>query len=307
MKKIMITLIVCMLVGCSTQHTVETKDGKLSVVTTSFIGYDIAVQISKDKANVINVLPLGSELHNFEPSAKDIINIKEADLFIYLSETLEPWLKNISKYNTGINLSKSYSLKKHKHEFGERNAEEHDHASLHFWSDPTTYIQLIEKTKDQFVELDPDNQTYYEQNATAYCEEIKMLHTRFAAYIKKQDHPSIYYAAHNAMEAFANRYHIRIKAFDDEYRPDADITAQQIKTMKDEIEQQDIHYLFVEELQEPRVAKQIQAALQEEDYTLEIMELHSYHNISKEQNEKGIRYADILQANITNIKQALDH
>lgn len=307
MKKIIVFAMALMLVACSnSSDSSEASDNKVSIVTTSFIGYDIATQVAGDKATVDNILPWGSELHDFEPTAKNMTAVNEADLFIYLSVDLESWVESSSENDNALNLSKSYTLEEHEYDDEEVEDEDgHDHASLHFWSDPSTYMQLIEATEERLSSIDPDNKEYYEERAEAYIDEIEALHEEFDEYTHSLDDPTIYFSGHSAMDAFAERYHLTITSLSDEYRPDADLTAQQIETLSNEIESSGSHYLFTEELVEPRVAKQIQSSLKEKNYELTILELHSYHNISKEQSEEGITYADLLRQNINNIKQAL--
>ena len=314
MKKIIIIIMAFMLMACSNSGKSDESKEKVTIVTTSFIAYDIATQIAGDKAEVENILPWGSELHNFEPTAKNMTAINEADLFIYLSIELEPWLKSNAENDNALNLSKSYTLEGHDHHGEEEEKHEHehesgvhghDHASLHFWSDPTTYIQLIKETQERLSTINPENEEYYEKRAEAYIEAIEILHEEIDEFIHLLENPTIYFSGHNAMEAFANRYHLTITSLSDEYRPNADLTAQQIETLINEIETSGTHYLFTEELVEPKVAKQMQASLKEKRYDITILELHSYHNISKEQSEEGITYEDLLRQNINNIKQAL--
>ncbi len=70
-------------------------ENTLKVVTTIFPPYDFTKQIAKDKATVSMILPPGSESHSFEPSPQDIINIEQADLFIYNGGDSDYWVDEI--------------------------------------------------------------------------------------------------------------------------------------------------------------------------------------------------------------------
>ncbi|MDO5095124.1 MAG: metal ABC transporter substrate-binding protein [Peptostreptococcaceae bacterium] len=70
-------------------------ENALKVVTTIFPPYDFTKQIAKDKATVSMLLPPGSESHSFEPSPQDIINIEQADLFIYNGGDSDHWVDEI--------------------------------------------------------------------------------------------------------------------------------------------------------------------------------------------------------------------
>ncbi|PKM66924.1 MAG: hypothetical protein CVU95_08845 [Firmicutes bacterium HGW-Firmicutes-2] len=91
-------------VGCSTTQSKEdvTSD-KVQIVTTLFPQYDFAKAIGQDKVEVMLLLPPGVEAHSYEPTPQDIVAIKEADLFIYTGEGMEPWAH---KTLEGINSDK---------------------------------------------------------------------------------------------------------------------------------------------------------------------------------------------------------
>ena len=92
--------IMLFLCGCST--SVQNTDDRPYVMTTIFSSYDFARQIAGDKVNVNLLLPPGSEAHSFEPSPKDIINIQNADLFIYTGGKSDSWIDDIlSTIDTG--------------------------------------------------------------------------------------------------------------------------------------------------------------------------------------------------------------
>ncbi|CAM4202545.1 metal ABC transporter substrate-binding protein [Erysipelothrix aquatica] len=325
------------LAGCQAQQ-------KPDITVTSFIGYDIAHAIVGDKMVVENIMPWGSEMHNFEPSARNITAIKDSKLFIFVGEDQEPWVKTLGTQDHALDLSKSYELAAHNHAHSENHEDtdhqhdeaahtheeetkthettehdhshekdhsheghEHDHGSLHYWTDPTTYVQLIESVKKEIIKVDPTNATYYETQASAYSTRITTMHTDFDQYMQSQDHPTVYFSGHNAMDAFADRYHLKIVSLTQDYRPNADLTAQQILSLKTSLKDAQATTLFIEELVEPRVAKSIQDSLRQDNIEIEIKELHGYHNISHDQFKAHVTYADLMHQNIENLKHAINH
>ena len=41
------------------------------------------------------LIPAGTEPHDYEPSAKDLAKITDADVFVYNSKELETWVPNV--------------------------------------------------------------------------------------------------------------------------------------------------------------------------------------------------------------------
>lgn len=307
MKKLfLITIVSTLFLGLSACTKIDAD-----IVTTSFIGYDLATQIAGEKLEVVNIMPWGSEMHDFEPTPKDISGINRSRLFIFLGVLLEPWVANNVNQDNALNLSESYHIEPHDHgddhsyEDHFNHDEDHDHGSLHYWTDPVTYLQLIEVVRDRIIAIDPANKSYYEHRAQTYYERIEALHFELDEYTASLDNRLLFFAGHNALYAFADRYHLEIRSLTGEYKPNADLTPQQLQKLRDEIVASDVHHLFIEELVEPRVARSIQNMLSNQNYSLEILELHGYHNISQTQLKKGVTYADLFEQNIRNIEQAL--
>ncbi|MFA5542242.1 MAG: metal ABC transporter substrate-binding protein [Bacilli bacterium] len=311
MKKVITLLLFTLVIffgGC-------TKKENVDIITTSFIGYDLAYNIAGDNLTIENIMPWGSELHNFEPTPRQMSNINHSDLFIYLSVELEPWVANNVTQPNALNLSESFVRLDHDHnhdddigpEEDHLHEDDHDHSSLHFWTDPTTYVQLINVVRDKIIAIDPENEQLYTSRAIVYYEMINDLHIDFDIFTQNLDKRNIFLAGHNAMDAFAERYHINIRSLTGDYKPNADLTGPQIISLRDEIVELDIHYLFTEELVEPRVALRLKETLESQSYALNLLELHGYHNISQKQYEERVNYARLFQQNIDNIKQALSN
>ena len=71
---------------------------KYSVVSTSFPGYDFARAVTKNtNISTKMLVKPGAETHTYEPTPQDIIDIKNADMFIYVGGDSDTWVKKILK------------------------------------------------------------------------------------------------------------------------------------------------------------------------------------------------------------------
>ena len=57
--------------------------------------YDFAKKIGGDKVEVINLVPAGTEPHDWEPSTKDLIEMEKSDIFIYNGAGMEQWVDDV--------------------------------------------------------------------------------------------------------------------------------------------------------------------------------------------------------------------
>jgi zinc transport system substrate-binding protein len=105
MKKIFpILLLTLVLTSCqSNQNQIDSS--KPTIYTSFYTIYDLAKRIVKDKANVINLCPLGTEPHEYTPTSKDISNLYDADLIFINGIGLESWTINLpQEINDKINI-----------------------------------------------------------------------------------------------------------------------------------------------------------------------------------------------------------
>lgn len=305
-----VLIITVFLVSC-------TNSKRADIVTTMFPQYDFARQIVGDKLTVSLLIPAGAEIHDYEASSSDMVAIKESKLFLFTSLEIDTWITDESTIGGEdtivLNLSTAYTLLPHdeeNHPLDESEIEdEHDHdETLHYWVDPTNAIQLIEAILEKIIEIDPENTVFYTSNANAYIETIESLHHDLESFLMSEDvlGSTIYFAGHNAMVLFGERYHLNIVSLFPDFKPDADLTSNELITFVEEVKTAGTLYLFIEELAEPKAANQVVRELAKEQYVLNLLELHAYHNLSKVDMEDGVSYADLLERNYLNLQIVLN-
>lgn len=74
----------------------EVQQDKMTVYTSFYAMYDFAKTIGEDDVVIENVVPTGSDVHDFELSASDMAKISNADLFIYNGRGMEHWAEDIA-------------------------------------------------------------------------------------------------------------------------------------------------------------------------------------------------------------------
>lgn len=319
MKRFLLVL----LIGLASLSLSACRDDKSAdIVTTMFPQYDFARQIVGDKMTVSLLTSPGVDIHSYEASSRDMAAIQNAKLFIFTSLEIEPWLNNLANIGGAdtvvLNLSQSFIVKDHDHDDDHEHTntghsialsgDDDDHDDdLHYWTDPTTTIQLIEVILASIIAIDPDNAQTYEANAHAYIHEIEDLHEALEDFLLdyEREGSTIFFAGHNAMKAFAERYHLNIVSLFEDFVPDADLTSAQLIQFTEAVRTAGVRYLFIEELVEPKAAMAIVTELTKDGYTLELLELHGYHNVTREDFESGVSYADLMARNLAHLIIAL--
>ena len=291
MKKIIVILLFIFsltLVSCK-------NDTNFDIVTTTYFQYDIVKNIVDDKLTVDVLTKPGVDNHDYMPSSNQMTNIRNSKMFLFTSYKVDSWLNDNASQIAGketivINLN----------DYNDVNIND-----LHYWTDPKLILNFINVVKDEIVKIDPDNKDFYVENATNYYNAINNVHLSMESYFNSKDNVTIYFAGHNAMKYFEDRYKITIIALSNTSKPDADLTSNQITSLLEVIKENSVHFLFTEELKEPKVATTIKNELAEDNYELTLLELHGYHNVTKEDFDNNVSYLQLLERNFNNIKMAL--
>lgn len=157
---------------------------QLQVVASFTIISDIVREIGGDKVDVHNLVPTGTDPHEYEPLPEDSKKATDADILFYNGMNLEGgkdgWFFKMME-SVGQDESKAYSLTERVEPMyltDEKTKEEE--INPHTFLDPTVGIKMAEDMRDSFIEVDPDNQEYYEENAAAYIERLEELDEQYA-------------------------------------------------------------------------------------------------------------------------------
>ncbi len=281
------------------------------IVTTMFPQYDFVKQIARDDFTVSLLIPPGAEIHDYEVTSQDMAKIKESKLFIFTSLEIDNWIGDVNTVGGNdtivMNLSAYYTRSPLL--YGEPiltplNDESIAANQLHYWTDPTTAVQLIDAILEKMILINPAIEDTLRERVATYIESIDELNTEIGNYIIENDYlgSTLYFAGHNALGSFGQRYGLNILSLFEDFKPDVDLTSNELITFTNNVRNTNTHYLFIEELAVPKAANTIVNELAKEQYQLSLLELHAYHNVSQIDYTEGVTYRDILERNFENIK-----
>jgi zinc transport system substrate-binding protein len=301
-------------VSCQRQEHQAGKPKQLNVVTTLFPLYDFTKNVAGDKASVTLLLPPGVEAHSFEPKAGDMLRVNEADLFIFTGTSMEPWVDGLLKgvNNKGIlvvDASAGMTLMEGQedhddHGKGERHKEggHYDHGKIdpHIWLDFGNAQKMVNNIRDALVAKDPVNKDFYAKNAEGFVAKLAELDGRYREALLTCKKNLFVHGGHFAFNYLAKRYNLNyISAYHGS--PDSEPTPKRLITLKKKMQENNIRYIYYEELITPRVADVLA-----KETGAKLLKLHGAHNISKDEFERGISFVFIMEENLKNLKVGLE-
>jgi zinc transport system substrate-binding protein len=306
MKKILLTsifLIGSFLLGACGQSQ-ETTD-ELKIMTTFYPMYEFSKQVVGDEGEVELLIPAGTEAHDYEPSAKDIAKISEADALVYNSEDLETWVERLgesvdTQQTTFIEAAGKIDLMEagaeddHDHE-----TEEHHHEhDPHVWVDPVLAMKEVETIRDALIEKFPEKKVTFEKNAAAYLEELNALDQEFQTTFKDAKNKT-FVTQHAAFAYLAKQYGLTQESIAG-ISPDEEPSPSRLAELKHYVEEHNVKVIYFEENASSKVAETL---AQETGISLEV--LNPLESLTNEQLKAGEDYISVMRDNLDALKASI--
>ncbi len=147
-------------------------EAKFKVVTTFTVIQDIAQNVAGDAATVESITKPGAEIHEYEPTPKDIVKAQSADLILWNGLNLERWFE---RFFQNIKDKPAVVVTEGVTPLSIYEGPYKDAPNPHAWMSPSNALIYVENIKNALVKYDPQNADTYQKNAAAYAEKIKQL------------------------------------------------------------------------------------------------------------------------------------
>lgn len=145
---------------------------KFKVVTTFTIIQDIAQNVAGDAATVESIAKPGAEIHEYEPTPKDIVKTQSANLILWNGLDLERWFE---RFFEDIKDVPAVVVTQGITPMPIQEGSYRGNPNPHAWMSPTLALTYIENIRAALVKYDPDNAADYNKNAATYAAKIKAL------------------------------------------------------------------------------------------------------------------------------------
>ncbi|WP_156956039.1 metal ABC transporter substrate-binding protein [Carnobacterium pleistocenium] len=299
------SILLIVAVGCGNQEDAQPESNKLNVVTTFYPMYDFTKNIVGDKAEVTLLLEAGTDTHSYEPSAKEVAAISNADVFIYNSEEMEVWVSSVlesidTESTVVVNASEGVSFLEATEGADEHESEEHqDEVDPHIWLDPVLAQEEVSNIQAGLIAADPENEEVYETNAKVYNEKLEALNQEFETAFNGATKRT-FVTQHAAFAYLANRYNLEqvsIAGISTEEEP----SPAKLAELQDYVEDEGINYIYYAEISSSQIAETL---ANETGVELEI--LNPIEGITTEDQEKGIDYIKAMENNLTALQKSIN-
>lgn len=295
--------------GCG-QKTAKTSDTtpdtqKIKVLASVYPVYEFVRQVGKDKVDAAMLVPAGAEPHEWEPSAKDLIHVKQAKLFFFHGANFEHWISKVTAQDvlgstTAVEVSKNVELREsapHNHGHEEAGHEAHE-VDPHVWLDPVLAQKEVTNIAEALAAADSANAAYYRDNAAKYNAELNKLHQEYQNGLQNAKKRTIV-TNHAAFGYLAARYNLEQEAIMG-LSPDAEPTPDKMAEIIKLCRERQINYIFTETLVSPKTAETLA-----KEAGAKVLVLHPVDALTPSELSQGKDYLSLMRDNLVNLKQAL--
>lgn len=308
MKKVISIFVILISLVTLSSCNENTDNDKLTVVTTIFPIYDIVREIADDTVNINLMIAPGQDIHSYDPSTEDIINVKKSDLFIYIGDNMETWASSLTEDTQNKDMLvveivederiKLSSLEHHEHT-GEHHHHDHN-VDMHIWTNPYYVLIMVELITKALVEINPSCKDTYYSNSEKYIQEINGIIDDIKDIVDEKKRDTLYFGAPFAFYYFTTAFGLEHRTVYDTCSIEVEPTIDKILAMNKEIIDKNVPVVYTKELLNDSIARKII-----EGSNAKLVLLHSGHNVSKEDFERGITFLEIWHNNVEALKEGL--
>lgn len=169
MPRIVRSIIVCIALVVLPSAVAVAQD-KFKAVTTFTVIADMAQRVAGDAAIVESVTRPGAEIHNYQPTPRDLVRAQDADLILWNGLNLELWFE---RFFQNLRDVPSVVVSDGIEPMGIVEGPYTGKPNPHGWMSPSAAEIYVDNIAAAFAKYDPDNAATYLANAEAYKAEIE--------------------------------------------------------------------------------------------------------------------------------------
>ena len=302
-----------MLAGCAPKQQQNTT--KLKIVATTFPQYDwIREIIGKDNTNVDLQLLMknGSDLHSYQPTAGDIANISDANLFVYVGGESDEWVDDALEEKTNkdmkvVNMMQTLGDDIDEEEEGlEKESEDHEEIEYdeHVWLSLKRAQKIVKAIADELGELDSTNAKKYQENAEAYIAKLAALDKSYESTVNTVKNKTWIFADRMPFHYLAKDYGITTYAAFNGCSTETNASFNTIVSLAKYADELGIKHIMTIEGSDKKLAKAV--IENTTDKNQDILTLNSLQSVSQSDIDKGLTYYGAMEENLKVLAQSFN-
>ena len=257
------------------------------LVVSGYVPHVIVRELLGTSAPILQLLPAGTEPHSFEPTPGALVQLKNAEAFVYVSDELEPWAAELAvaagprtrifKLDTLVPPSQD----------------------PHIWMDFGKMHIIFTQTASFLCEIFPQDCEKIRQNRDKAVKQIDRLEQEYATTLANCEQKKVVHIGHLAFKNLLTPYGIDLVSLSGTSH-EGEHSVKKIAQLIRLVQTQQIPAIFTEEMLSARLAQSVAA-----ETGVEILKLYPVESVSKQDFEKEVSYVDLMHRNLESLKRGL--
>ncbi len=317
----------CCLSGCGSQSETAapepTENDGLKIVTTIFPVYDWIMNVLGDNpagAEVVMLLDTGVDLHSFQPTVEDMMDISSCDLFIYVGGESDEWVEdaldgtdsdNITTLNLLDILGDSAREEvlvegmqgEHEEEEGEEDEAEGPEYDEHVWLSLKNAALFTESIEAALESVDPANAEVYKANAEAYIEKINSLDAEYEAVVSASPVKTLLFGDRFPFVYMTSDYGLDYYAAFLGCSAESEASFETVTFLANKVDELGLKHVMTIEGSDGKIADTIIKATKTGDQ--QVLTLNSMQAVTEKDVADNADYLEIMKNNLSVLTEAL--
>ena len=264
-----------------------------------------------ERAEVTLLMDSGTDLHSFQPSARDISRVSNCDLLVYVGGESDEWIEDVldGKINQNmntINLLEVLGDSAKEEEIIEGMEGEHEEESEydeHVWLSLVNAEVFVRKFAEVMAEIDPDNRITYLNNATAYIGRLDDLHQRYKKAVENSEKKTLVFADRFPFRYLADDYGLNYYAAFAGCSAESEASFETIRFLAQKVDEYGLNCVIKIEGGDERIAQTV--INNTAGRNQKIVVLDSLQSTTAREIAEGISYLSVMEDNLKALTEAL--
>lgn len=260
MGKRLVAVLMCFLAiisfsACGNTPLKRSEKSKIKVTVTFNAMKEFAEAVGKDMVEISTIIPDGTEPHDFEPKAQDLVGLHTAQVFVYNGLGMEMWVEKaiMAADNSSlvtVEASKGATVIVNT---DDEEIKEHGQYDPHLWLSLKGAETEVNNIKDALIKVDPSSKEYFENNCSDYISRLKKLFNEYNNKISSVEKKS-FVTGHAAFAYLCRDFGLSQNSVEDVFA-EGEPSAQQLTELVSYCNENKVTTIFAEEMASPDVSE----------------------------------------------------
>lgn len=308
-----------LLTGCTNGNQMGKGDG-YSIVCTIFPQYDWVKEVLGDNVSDFQLTLLldnGVDLHNYQPTAEDMVKISACDLFIYVGGESDAWVEDAlaeagNQDMQVINLMDVLGDRVKEEEIVEgmetgeeaEEAEEEPEYDEHVWLSLKNAQVLVDAISAAIQNIDSENKEQYQEHADDYIRKLEALDREYEDAVAAGTKNTVLFGDRFPFRYLVNDYGIDYFAAFSGCSAETEASFETIIFLSEKVDELGLNSVLLIENSDKKIAETI--IQNTADKNQNILEMNSMQAVTLKDVENGVTYLSIMEDNLETLKAALE-